>query len=158
MDLRKVKKLLDLLEAHGLAEIEVESEGEKVRLRKNNPAHPGAAAPVAFVAPAQAVAPAAAAVPGSAAAEESKSAGTAKIVSPMVGTFYRAPGPEAEPFVSVGSHVDEDTVVCIIEAMKVMNAIKAETSGEIAAILVENGEAVEYGQPLFAVKTAAHQG
>ncbi|MEW9034074.1 MAG: acetyl-CoA carboxylase biotin carboxyl carrier protein, partial [Planifilum fimeticola] len=76
-----------------------------------------------------------------------------KIVSPMVGTFYRAPAPDADPYVQVGDRVDEKTVVCIIEAMKLMNEIEAEVRGEIVEILVENGQLVEYGQPLFLVKT-----
>jgi len=154
MDLRKVKKLLDLMEAHELAEIEVESEGEKVRLRKNVPGGGVTVVPAPYTAPL--AEPPAKSLPEPAPqAEEKKAKDVVEIVSPMVGTFYRAQSPESEPFVSVGSKVQEDTVVGVIEAMKVMNAIKAEVSGEIVAILVENGEAVEYGQPLFAVKPAA---
>ncbi len=85
-------------------------------------------------------------------AEPAEDEGLHIITSPIVGTFYRSPSPTAEPFVRLGSHVDPDTVVCIIEAMKLMNEIQAETSGEVAKIYVENGQPVEYGQPLFGIK------
>ena len=85
--------------------------------------------------------------------EVERPSGVVEIHSPMVGTFYRSPSPEAEPFVGVGSAVEEETVICIIEAMKVMNEIKAECTGQVVEILVENGEPVEYGQPVFLVKT-----
>ena len=157
MDLRKVKKLLDLMEAHDLAEVELESEGEKIRLRKDHPAP----APMQMHMTSSPM-PAPAAVERAAAAaaipEPKVPKDTVEITSPMVGTFYRSPAPDAEAFVAVGDKVEEESVVCIIEAMKVMNAIKAELRGEIVAILVENGEAVEYGQPLFAVKPAPAQG
>ena len=145
MDLRKVKKLLDLMEEHELAELELESEGEKVRLRKNSAAVVTSTPTFVHTMPALDR-------PAAPALEETKPKDTVEIVSPMVGTFYRAPAPDAESFVQVGLKVEEETVVCIIEAMKVMNAIKAEVKGEVVAILVENGEAVEFGQPLFAVK------
>jgi len=149
MDLEKVKQLLAFMEEHDLAEIEIEEEGSKVRLRKNSPTPVG-------------VAPAAVATPGAlltnsgapAAGETAKPKDTVEITSPMVGTFYRAPAPEAEPFVSVGQEVNEDTVVCIIEAMKVMNEITAKIHGEVVAVLVETGEPVEFGQPLMLVKPA----
>ncbi len=163
MDLRKVKKLLGLMEEHNLAEIEIEAEGEKVRLRKSLPERAGAppltavtipAMPAAAVTPVAPVPTAPAPVAGEEAVD-SVDNGTVEIVSPMVGTFYRSGSPEAEPFISVGESVDDETVVCIIEAMKVMNTIKAEMTGEVVAILVEDGEAVEYGQPLFAIKPSA---
>ena len=148
MDLEKVKQLLAFMEEHDLAEIEIEEEGTKVRLRKNSPT------PV--VAPAAVVAPGALLTNSGApaAVETAKPKDTVEITSPMVGTFYRAPVPEAEPFVSVGQEVNEDTVVCIIEAMKVMNEINAKIHGEVVAVLVENGEPVEFGQPLMLVKPA----
>ena len=162
MDLRKVKKLLDLMEEHNLAEIEIECEGEKVRLRKSLPertdAPPVAATmhiPIMPGAPAALPTPVAPAPATEERAAESADSGTVEIVSPMVGTFYRSGAPDSESFVGIGDSVDGETVVCIIEAMKVMNTIKAEITGEIVAILVEDGEAVEYGQPLFAVKPAA---
>ena len=159
MDLRKVKKLLGLMEEHNLAEIEIEAEGEKVRLRKSLPERTGAPPVAATVTiPAMPAVPPPPAVPARVADEQavdSADNATADIVSPMVGTFYRSGAPDAEPFVGVGDSVDDETVVCIIEAMKVMNTIKAEMTGEIVAILVEDGEAVEYGQPLFAVRPTA---
>lgn len=135
-----------------LSEFEIEEEGFKLRLsRKNGDVQ----APVIQAAPApQAVAPA----PAAAAAEDSaapvEEAGISFIKSPMVGTFYRAPSPESPSFTDVGQKVGAESVVCIIEAMKVMNEIQSELSGTITEVLVENGEAVEYGQPLFKVKTS----
>ncbi len=162
LDLRDVKRLVHLMDLHGLAEIELEDEGRKVRLRRGGPgaAQPLAAVPVPLtLAPLLAAngvspgyAPAAAPPAGPAAAP-----GTPKgtpIRSPMVGTFYRAPSPEAAPFAEVGDTIRKDTVVCVIEAMKVMNEIKAEVEGEVLAVLVQNGEAVEFDQPLFLVKPA----
>lgn len=160
MDLRLVRKLLNLMETHGLIEVEIEEEGSKVRLRKEGAepkAHPTPVmTPIVQAHPSgsqmhNAQQPADAAPGGGAAAPEVAD-GLLVIKSPMVGTFYRASSPESEPFVSVGDEVQEDTTVCIIEAMKVMNEIKSETNGEIAAVLAENGEAVEFGQPLFKVK------
>lgn len=149
MDLQEVLKLLELMESHGLDEVEIEQEGKRIRLKKSSPVV--APAPVIVQAPHPAAAPAAVtAAPAPAAPAEDKS--LAKIVSPMVGTFYRAPSPEAESFVNAGDKINAEQVVCIIEAMKVMNEIKAEMEGEIVEVLVENGESVEYGQPLFTVR------
>ena len=152
IDLDLIKEVLEMMESHHLSEFEVQGEGLSLRLRKGYAdeslrvapvyAHPGAAAP--------APAPAAPAQP----AEDAALAGTKPIKSPMVGTFYRAPAPDAEPFAKVGDRVDDESVVCIIEAMKVMNEIKAEVTGEIVKLLVENGATVEYGQPLMLVRTA----
>ncbi len=152
MDLDKVKQLLDFMEQHDLAEIEVEEEGNKIRLRKNAPP-PFAGASAAVGMPPGTLMPGAA--PGG---EPAKPKDTVEIISPMVGTFYRAPAPEAEPFVSVGQEVNEETVVCIIEAMKVMNEITSKVHGEVVAVLVENGEPVEFGQPLMLVKPAGGVG
>ena len=142
MDLEAIRQLLDLMKEHDLVEVEMEQEGLAIRLRKAGAEMP--AVPVASVpaAPSSAAAPALAAKP-----EELPT-----VNSPMVGTFYAASSPEAEPYVKVGDHVTEDTVVCIIEAMKVFNEIRAEMRGTIERILVKNAQAVEYGQPLFAVR------
>jgi acetyl-CoA carboxylase biotin carboxyl carrier protein len=134
------------MEARGLAELEIEEEGVRVRLVKTPPAPPQVT-----IAPA-----AAAAVPGAAAAgapaEQAITSEDFVLKSPIVGTFYRAPSPEVDPFVEVGDEVGPETAVCIIEAMKVMNEIKAETTGMVREILVENAHAVEYGQPLFVLE------
>ena len=152
MDLRKLKKLIDLVEESGIAEIEVTEGEEKVRITRTTataapiyaaPA-PAAAAPVA----APAAAPAAAAPAAAPAARDLSNAQK----SPMVGTFYRAPGPNAAAFVEVGQQVKVGDTLCIIEAMKLMNEIEAEKSGVVKEILVENGTPVEYGEPLFIIE------
>lgn len=149
MDLKKVQELLDLMETHGLDEIEVEQDGVRVRLKKAGqpPMIAAYAPPPAAVAHAP-VLTGAPAAPTPAAEDGS----LARITSPMVGTFYRSPSPDADPFVNPGDTVGPDQVVCIIEAMKVMNEIKAEVEGEIVSILVENGESVEYGQPIMTIR------
>ena len=154
MDLRKLKTLIDLVSESGISELEI-TEGEgKVRIVKN-PA-PAPAAPVQMMAPAapvQAMPAAAAAVPVAAPAAEAVAAPSGHIVkSPMVGTFYRAPQPGAEPFVKVGTSVKVGDTVCLIEAMKLLNEIEADKAGVIKAILVENGQPVEFGQPLFVIE------
>ncbi|MGO3124732.1 MAG: acetyl-CoA carboxylase biotin carboxyl carrier protein [Advenella sp.] len=144
MDLRKLKTLIDLVAESGIAELEI-TEGEgKVRIVKFSQT-------LQPVAPAQPQpAPAAAAAP--AAAPAAPAAPTGHIVkSPMVGTFYRAPNPSSPPFVEVGATVAEGDALCIIEAMKLLNEIEADKSGVIREILVENGEPVEFGQPLFVI-------
>ena len=153
MDLRKLKKLIDLVEESGIAEIEVTEGEEKVRITRTTAAAapiyaapaPAAAAPVA--APV-AAAPAAAAPAAAPAARDLSNAQR----SPMVGTFYRAPGPNAAAFVEVGKQVKAGDTLCIIEAMKLMNEIEAEKSGVVKEILVENGTPVEYGEPLFIIE------
>lgn len=139
MDLRKLKKLIDLVEESGIAEIEVTEGEEKVRITRTT----AAAAPV-YAAPA----PAAAAPAAAPAARDLSNAQK----SPMVGTFYRAPGPNAAAFVEVGQQVKVGDTLCIIEAMKLMNEIEAEKSGVVKEILVENGTPVEYGEPLFIIE------
>lgn len=146
MDLRKIKTLIELLEASDLAEIEVKEGDDAVRIsRRSAVAEPvaiAAAAPVAAVAPATSTpAPEAAPV----------QSGT-MISSPMVGTFYLAPSPEAPPFVEIGQHVNRGDTICIIEAMKMFNQIEAEKSGTIKSILVESGHPVEFGQDLFVIE------
>lgn len=144
-------RLWPLVNEHGFTDFEFENENIRVRLSKTNLQ----AAPLAAVAAAPAAVPATApAAPAEQAAVPAADpdAGLEKILSPIVGTFYRAPGPDKDPYVSEGSRVDPNTTVCIVEAMKLMNEIQAETSGEIVKIYVENGQPVEFGQPLFAVK------
>lgn len=149
MDLRKLKTLIDLVADSGIAELEI-TEGEgKVRIVKFSQA----VQPVAYVpeaTPVHSAAPVAAAVPT--VAEAAPKAPQGHLVkAPMVGTFYRAPNPGAAPFVEVGQSVKEGEPLCIIEAMKLLNEIEADKSGVIKEILVENGEPVEYGQPLFVI-------
>jgi acetyl-CoA carboxylase, biotin carboxyl carrier protein len=153
MDLRKLKKLIDLVEESGIAEIEVTEGEEKVRITRATAAPaPVYAAPaqVAVPAPAPAAAPAAAAAPAPAAPAARDLSNAQK--SPMVGTFYRAPGPNAASFVEVGQQVKAGDTLCIIEAMKLMNEIEAEKSGTVKEILVENGTPVEFGEPLFIIE------
>ena len=153
MDLRKLKKLIDLVEESGIAEIEVTEGEEKVRITRSlaAPQPVYAAAPAMAAAPAPAVAaaaPVAAAGTPAAPARDLSKAQT----SPMVGTFYRAPGPNAPVFVEVGQSVNAGDTLCIIEAMKLMNEIEAERSGVVKEILVENGQPVEFGEPLFIIE------
>ena len=140
MDLRKLKTLIDLVAESGIAELEVTEENDKVRI-VNKVQTVAVAAPVA--APVVAAAPAPA-------TEEAKVEGT-PVTSPMVGTFYRAPSPGAAPFVNVGDKVTAGQTLCIIEAMKLLNEIEAETSGTVKEICVENGQPVEFGQTLFII-------
>jgi acetyl-CoA carboxylase biotin carboxyl carrier protein len=152
----EVAPLVELMNANQLTEIEVESGSLKVRLRKGFVTSPAitVAAPAVVQAPAPVVAGAPAAAPPPASPAAASDAKYAKIVSPMVGTFYRCPRPDAPPYTDVGKVVNKETVVCIVEAMKVMNEIKAEMTGKIHKILVENGQPVEFGQPLFLVEPA----
>ena len=147
MDLRKLKKLIDLVQESGIAELEITEGEEKVKIVKGGVVSVASANPVA-VAAAPAVAPTAA--PAGAPASEPEPGQEGHVVkAPMVGTFYRSPSPDAKPFVEVGQPVKEGDTICIIEAMKLMNEIEADASGVVKAILVENGQPVEYGQPLF---------
>jgi acetyl-CoA carboxylase biotin carboxyl carrier protein len=150
MDLRKLKKLIDLVEASGIAELEITEGEEKVRIAKSIAGAPMmmAHAPQMMHAPAPAAvaAPAAAAQPAEDAVPEGH-----VVRSPMVGTFYRAPAPGAKNFAEVGQSVNAGDTLCIIEAMKLLNEIEADQGGVIKAILVENGQPVEYGEPLFVI-------
>ncbi len=155
MDLKDIKAIIDLMRKNSVSEFELEKQDFKIRLKRGtNGGSIGTAAddvlPVAYVAPPVVGAPAvlAAPPPPTAAVNE------VDVKSPMIGTFYRAPSPESAPYIEVGSEVNPDTVVCIIEAMKVMNEIKAEVKGVIAQVLVENAKPVEFGQPLFKVRPA----
>lgn len=152
MDLRKLKKLIDLVEESGIAEIEVTEGEEKVRITRTIAAASVYAAPAPAAAMAAAPAPApAATTPAPAAAPAARDLSNAQ-KSPMVGTFYRAPGPNASAFVEVGQQVKAGDTLCIIEAMKLMNEIEAEKSGTVKEILVENGTPVEFGEPLFIIE------
>ena len=152
MDIRKVKKLIELLEESGIAEIEIKEGEESVRISRQSQAVPAmVAAPAPMAPPAVPVtaAPAAAETPAAEPAAEAIEGHAIK--SPMVGTFYRAPSPGATPFVEVGQTVSAGDTLCIIEAMKLLNQIEADKAGTIKAILVENGQPVEYDQPLFII-------
>jgi acetyl-CoA carboxylase biotin carboxyl carrier protein len=148
MDLRKLKKLIDLVQESGIAELEITEGEEKVKIVKGGNVSVSAVAPV-HVAPieARAAVPAAAAPAPAAEAPAGQEGHVVK--APMVGTFYRSPSPDAKAFVEVGQTVKEGDTICIIEAMKLMNEIEADASGVVKAILVENGQPVEYGQALF---------
>ena len=153
MDLRKLKKLIDLVEESGIAEIEVTEGEEKVRITRSlaAPQPVYAAAPAVAAAPAPAAAAAAPVAAAGAPAAPERDLSKAQ-TSPMVGTFYRAPGPNAPVFVEVGQSVNAGDTLCIIEAMKLMNEIEAERSGVVKEILVENGQPVEFGEPLFIIE------
>ncbi len=150
MDIRKVKKLIELLEESNIAELEIHEGEESVRISRYG-SHPVVAAPVPIVAAAPIAAPAAVVTPDETANSEVEISGH-KVTSPMVGSFYRAPTPGANAFVEVGQSVSVGDTLCIIEAMKLLNQIEADKAGKIKAILVENGEPVEYGQTLFIIE------
>jgi acetyl-CoA carboxylase biotin carboxyl carrier protein len=147
MDLRKLKKLIDLVQESGIAELEITEGEEKVKIVKGGVVNM-TAAPAAMVATPTAAA-AAAPAPVATSAEPPEGQEGHIVKAPMVGTFYRSASPDAKPFVEVGQAVKEGDTICIIEAMKLMNEIEADASGNVKAILVENGQPVEYGQPLF---------
>jgi len=154
MDIRKVKKLIELLEESGIDELEIHEGEESVRISRHSkqvamqqPIY--AQAPAAPAAPAPA--PVAAAAPAADAAPAAPKLNGNVVRSPMVGTFYRASSPESKAFVEVGQSVKKGDILCIVEAMKMMNHIEAEISGTIESILVENGQPVEYDQPLFTI-------
>ncbi len=151
MDIRKIKKLIDLIQESDVAEIEISEGEESVRISRN-----GTAAPVSYAAPAptQIAAPAAPPAPAEApAAPVAEKVSDANAVrSPMVGTFYRSSSPEAAAFVEVGQQVAAGDVICIIEAMKMFNQIEADRSGTVTAILVENGHPVEFDEPLIVIE------
>jgi len=148
MDLRKLKTLIELVEASGIAELELHEGEERVRITRTVAAGQQlyAPAPQQFVAPSPVAAAVAAPAPAAPAVEEGQI-----VKSPMVGTFYRSASPGAKPFVDVGQQIKTGDTLCIIEAMKLLNEIDAEHTGVIKAILVENGQPVEFGQPLFVI-------
>jgi acetyl-CoA carboxylase biotin carboxyl carrier protein len=147
MDIRKVKKLIDLLEESGINEIEIREGEESVRITRHAPG-----AQTTYLAPPMAAPPPPAASTGAAPAKtEPAEVPGHRVTAPMVGTFYRAPSPGASPFVEIGSAVEVGDTLCIIEAMKMLNPIEADKAGTIREALVENGHPVEYGQPLFII-------
>ena len=157
MDLRKIKKLIELLDESGIAELEVTEGEESVRISRYGSAPPlvqasGPAAPYPISVPAASDGAPAPAATAAAPVEERAPTSGFEIEAPMVGTMYRAPSPGAPPFVEVGSRISAGDVVCIIEAMKILNQIESEVSGVVQEILVENGQAVEFGQTLMIVE------
>lgn len=153
MDIRKVKKLIELLEESNIAELEIREGEESVRISRASTvqvAMPAQVAPAPVMAPAPATSPAATAAAPESADDAPAFKGHA-VTSPMVGTFYRSPSPGAAPFVAVGQSVKEGDVICIVEAMKMMNQLEADKCGVIEAILVEDGAPVEFGQPLVSI-------
>ncbi len=150
MDIRKVKKLIELLEETGVAEIEIKEGEESVRISRYSKAGSVAPQPVHYaVAPTPAAVPAAPAAPAAASASSNSDQ---TITAPMVGTFYSAATPGAKPFVDIGSVVNVGDTLCIIEAMKMMNQIESDKAGRVVSVLVKNGEPVEFGQPLFIIE------
>ena len=154
MNIKEIKEIINLMNENGLTEIEVEKEGLKLRLKKG----PGGdiimeSVPPQRIGPAATAAPAApAAAPAEAPAGSGKK--TVEIKAPMVGTFYRSPSPESPAFVEINQNIEVGQVVCILEAMKLMNEIKADIKGRVVDILVDNAEPVEFGQPLFLIEPA----
>lgn len=143
MEIKKLKEFIKFMEDNDLNELEVEEEGKRIRLKKNSSEQPAVVLP----APSQ--------VPAAAALEDgATTANTLEIKSPMVGTFYTAPSPGAKPYVEIGSHIKSGDIVCIVEAMKLMNEIKAEVGGKVVQILVQSGEPIEFGQTLFTIEPA----
>jgi len=154
-DIQDLQQLIEFLKEHGVAEFDLEREDVKIRLKFAQPVAPvvsfSPSAAVAAPLPVQVAAPAAVAVPATAPAADE---GLHIIKSPIVGTFYGSPSPGAAPFVSTGERVEKGQVICIVEAMKLMNEIEADASGEVVKVLATNGQPVEYGQPLFSIRTA----
>ncbi len=152
LDIRKLKELVRLMVANDLTELDLRDSEEQVTLRRQRlnhaPPFDAELPPAAGAGTATAAAPS----PRGVAAAEIEASGLTKIASPMVGTFYAAASPDAAPFVTAGSVVGPDTVVCLVEAMKIFNEIKAECSGTVEKVLVNNGDAIEFGQPLFLIR------
>jgi acetyl-CoA carboxylase biotin carboxyl carrier protein len=153
MDIRKVKKLIELLEESGISELEISEGEESVRISR----HPrGAMAPASHAAPVYVASPsaaaAAAAMPATSASERAPRHDEHTVTSPMVGTYYASASPGAKPFVEIGSEIKVGQILCIIEAMKMMNQIESDKAGRVTAMLAKNGEPVEFGQPLFIIE------
>jgi acetyl-CoA carboxylase biotin carboxyl carrier protein len=152
MDLRKLKTLIDLVQQSGIAELEITEGEERVRISRGQPGGPPPAAPVQAYTMVPPPVPVAAGAPAAQRAEGGEAAAPAEghvIRSPMVGTFYRSSAPGAKPFVEIGQAVKAGETLCIVEAMKLLNEIEADQDGVVKAVLVENGQPVEYGEPLF---------
>jgi acetyl-CoA carboxylase biotin carboxyl carrier protein len=155
MDIRKVKKLIELLEESGISEIEIKEGEETVRISRHPPGGVHTyGAPMAYASPPMAPPPAATGTTGAmaAAAAGPAHAPDKVVTAPMVGTFYAAPAPGAKPFVEIGSEVKPGDVLCIIEAMKMMNQIESDKAGRVVSVLVKNGDPVEFGQSLFVIE------
>jgi acetyl-CoA carboxylase biotin carboxyl carrier protein len=157
MTLDEIKQLIEFIIGHDLSEFELEQDGVKVRIKRGHTHHvvaapPQAAMPVVTAAPLAQAVPAAALTPAAQAAADDDGGELCIVKSPIVGTFYRAAEPDAKAFVSVGDTVRKGQVLCIIEAMKLMNEIDSEYDGEVTSIYIENGQAVQYGERLFAIK------
>jgi acetyl-CoA carboxylase biotin carboxyl carrier protein len=153
VDLKDIKAIIDLMKKNSISEFELERQDFKIKLKRTG-AGPVYEEPSGMVYPVQipSLVPAPAALPASAASAPAAANANLEIKSPMIGTFYRAPSPESGNYVEVGAEVNAETVVCIIEAMKVMNEIKAEVRGIVTEILVDNAKPVEFGQPMFRIK------
>ena len=152
VDVQKIKDLIQIMKENDLVKIDIQHGDDRISLQRAEPPQPIAAGHILTTLPGALMPGTAAQAPTGQTAQKPATEGTVEIKSPIVGTFYEAPSPDSEPYVEAGSHVDPQTVVCIIEAMKEMNDISAELSGTIVEKLVKNGQAVEYGQPLFKVK------
>jgi acetyl-CoA carboxylase biotin carboxyl carrier protein len=158
LNMAELQELANLVDQHGFTDFEFENENIRVRLSKNpapqifQAAQQYAQQPVASAAPIQGASASTEIKSETVAAEKSADENLHTITSPIVGTFYRSPAPDKEPYVKEGSNVSPDTIVCIVEAMKLMNEIEAEVAGEVVKIYVESGQPVEYGQPLFGIK------
>ena len=155
MDIRKVKKLIELLEESGIAEIEISEGEESVRISRypQGGIMAAAAAPVVHAPPPANAQAASAAAPAAAAADAESPPSGHQVTAPMVGTFYASPSPGGKPFVEIGTQVSPGDTLCVIEAMKMMNQIEADAAGRVVSILAENGSPVEYGQLLFIIET-----
>ncbi|HEY1663817.1 MAG TPA: acetyl-CoA carboxylase biotin carboxyl carrier protein [Verrucomicrobiae bacterium] len=151
MDLKDIKAIIDLMKKNSITEFELERQDSKIRLKRGLNGGAAASQPDESM-QAMPVSSAQAPASSNAPAPSAASSGEIEVKSPMIGTFYRSPSPEAAPYLEVGAEVGPETVVCIIEAMKVMNEIKSEVKGIITQVLVENGKPVEFGQPLFKVR------
>ena len=153
MDLNEIKKLIKIVETSDIEELEIQEDKFQIRVTKGRGAYQMPMMPAVPAAPQQIVAPPSAAAPEAPKeAAPARSANVIEVLSPMVGTFYRAPSPDSKPYVEVGDTIQSGKTLCIVEAMKLMNEIEAEVSGKIVEILVENAQAVEYNQPLFLVE------
>lgn len=154
MDLKDIKAIIDLMKKNSITEFELERQDSKIRLKRglNDATTPTAQYEVPVISNLPAILPNTSPILSATAPPTPAATGEIEIKSPMIGTFYRAPSPEAGNYVEIGTEVNSDTVVCIIEAMKVMNEIKSEVKGVVSQVLVENGKPVEFGQPLFKVR------
>jgi acetyl-CoA carboxylase biotin carboxyl carrier protein len=151
-DVQKIKELIQIMKENDLVKIDIQHGDDRISLQRAEPAPPIAAGHILTALPGAMTPGAGAQGPGAATGPKGTTEETIEIKSPMVGTFYEAPSPDSDPYVEPGAHVDPQTIVCIIEAMKVMNEIRAEVTGTVVEKLVKNGQAVEYGQPLFRVR------